>query len=420
MADAGRSRSQRRREDFNSLFEGDPKKREKLSAFSEKAAEVNKKRAAERKAKAAKRKSKMDEITSTLESRKAARKSATSKPSRPNPNPRGRVSRGARAASAGSSSQAAASSGAGKAQPRFGVGKEFTIRGGKANVRKDQLEKTGLTQAAYMKQWRASGNRPTAKAKSVPRVVAKAPGLTGKVKSILLGKDQKFGGDRGLVDFLPGKSRKKKPVKKMGGGMMKSKMASKGGARGGMKAGGLAMTMVNGRKVPAFAADGKGAKDLAKKKNGGMMKSKGMSKGGAMKKKGMARGGMTGMAPPPPMIPRATPGTPSRPTPRQGPAGPGPGVPPGMRPTSPKAALDNRRSKAAKKKQMMQEAAARGAGRRGRGPGGMKAGGMAKKGYSKGGAVRSKMASKGGKRGGASRKPRGVGAALRGYGKALK
>ena len=123
---------------------------------------------------------------------------------------------------------------------------------------------------------------------------------------------------------------------------MKSKMSAKGGARGGkkkmmpggMKAGGLAMTTVNGRKVPAFAADGKGPNDLAKKKNGGMMKSKGMAKGGAMTKKGMAKGG------------------------------------------------------AAMKKK------------------GYAKGGMAKKGYSKGGAVRGK--------------PRGVGVALRGYGKALK
>ena len=46
----------------------------------------------------------------------------------------------------------------------------------------------------------------------------------------------------------------------------------------------------------------------------------------------------------------------------------------------------------------------------------MKNGGMAKKGYAKGG-----MAKKGYSKGGAvSRKPRGVGAALRGYGKALK
>jgi hypothetical protein len=46
---------------------------------------------------------------------------------------------------------------------------------------------------------------------------------------------------------------------------------------------------------------------------------------------------------------------------------------------------------------------------------------MAKKGYAKGGAVRSKMSAKGGKKGGARRtKPRGVGAALRGYGKAMR
>ncbi len=78
---------------------------------------------------------------------------------------------------------------------------------------------------------------------------------------------------------------------------MKSKMASKGGAKGGrrptgMKNGGMPMKTVNGMKVPAFAADGKGPNDLTKKMmGGGMMKSKGMAKGGAMKKKGYAMGG---------------------------------------------------------------------------------------------------------------------------------
>jgi|TARA_R110002020_G_scaffold473287_1_gene702351 hypothetical protein len=51
---------------------------------------------------------------------------------------------------------------------------------------------------------------------------------------------------------------------------------------------------------------------------------------------------------------------------------------------------------------------------KGRGVSGMKKGGMAKKGYSKGGAA---MKSKGGTKRG---KPRGVGAALRGYGKAMR
>ena len=58
-----------------------------------------------------------------------------------------------------------------------------------------------------------------------------------------MGKDGKFGGSRGAIDFLPGKSR---PKKKAMGGMMKSKMASKGGARGGRRVMG-GETYENGR-----------------------------------------------------------------------------------------------------------------------------------------------------------------------------
>ena len=240
---------------------------------------------------------------------------------------------------------------------KFGVGDKFVIRGNKANVTDTQLKKTGLTQAQYMKKWRASNKRPTAasSAKTTAKTT-KTPKKVGFLRRVLLGKDGKFGGARGAIDFLPGKSRKKKedkPVNKMGGGMMKSKMSSKGGKRGGMSNGGLAMTKVNGKSVPAFAADGKGANDLAptRRNMGGMMKSKGMSKGGAMKSKGMSKGG------------------------------------------------------AMKSKGMS------------------KGGAMKKKGYANGGAVRSKMASKGGKRGGVSRKatkPRGVGVAKRGFGKAMR
>ena len=46
------------------------------------------------------------------------------------------------------------------------------------------------------------------------------------------------------------------------------------------------MVKKNGKKIPAFAADGKG-----KMAKGGMMKKKGYAKGG-MKKKGYAKGGM--------------------------------------------------------------------------------------------------------------------------------
>jgi hypothetical protein len=267
---------------------------------------------------------------------------------------------------------------------------EEKARTSRKAMRDKQAEKRAAERAAEAKKPKVTGGRGRvagkkgigAKLPAKPKVQKKAPGADAAaelgaanialnkklekakpkrksvVKRILLGKDEKFGGERGLIDFLPGKSRPKrkkkvagspasganrrpKPAGKAMGGMMKSKMASKGGARGGkkmmpggMKAGGLAMTTVNGRKVPAFAADGKGPNDLAKKQAGGMMKSKGMAKGGAMTKKGMAKGG------------------------------------------------------AMKKK-------------------GYAKGGMAKKGYSKGGAVR---------RG----KPRGVGVALRGYGKALK
>jgi len=58
-------------------------------------------------------------------------------------------------------------------------------------------------------------------------------------------------------------------VKKMGGGMMKK--------RSMLKDGSLKMVTKNGKKVPFFAADGKGAKDLGKAK---------MMKGGRVKKMG--------------------------------------------------------------------------------------------------------------------------------------
>ncbi len=61
-------------------------------------------------------------------------------------------------------------------------------------------------------------------------------------------------------------------------------MKKKGYAKGGLK-----MVEKDGKKVPFYAADGKG-----KMNKGGMMK-KGYAKGG-MKKKGYAKGGMKKMA----------------------------------------------------------------------------------------------------------------------------
>ena len=60
--------------------------------------------------------------------------------------------------------------------------------------------------------------------------------------------------------------------KMMGGGMMKKRTMMKAGSNCKLK-----MVMKGGKKVPFFAADGKGAKDLGKAK---------MMKGGRVKKMG--------------------------------------------------------------------------------------------------------------------------------------
>ena len=192
-----------------------------------------------------------------------------------------------------------------RAAERAAEAKKPKVTGGRGRV----AGKKGI--GANLPAKTATATTKSTTTKAVPRVVAKAPGLGSKVKTVLLGKDQKFGGDRGLIDFLPGKSRVKKKTKRTGsaskmskrkfaGGGMASKMAAKGGARGGkkmmmpggMKAGGSAS------KFPDLTGDGKvtqadilKGRGVIKKKNGGMMKSKGMAKGGAMTKKGMAKKG---------------------------------------------------------------------------------------------------------------------------------
>jgi len=222
----------------NSLFtsgeEIAERKRKERASFGSKVDEANAKRKAEREAKAAKRKEQMEESTARLSERKKAARLKAQK----NRNPRGKGSSKAAAATAAPAAPAASKgskeSTSSKAQPKFGVGKEFTIRGGKANVTADQLKKTGLTQAQYMKQWRATNKRPTAatakkaaSASSASSAKKPATKKVGLLRRVLLGKDGKFGGARGAIDFLPGKSR---PKKKAMGGMMKSKGMAKGGA----------------------------------------------------------------------------------------------------------------------------------------------------------------------------------------------
>jgi len=143
----------------------------------------------------------------------------------------------------------------------------------------------------------------------------------GGLRKFLLGEDGKFGGKRGAIDFLPGKSRPgrqgssptspasakgRKIVSKAMGGMMKSKMSAKGGAKGGkkippgMKVGGMAnkkfpdltgdgkvtqKDILKGRGVPGFSEGGGAKKSRGYAKGGKVMKSKMATKGGAPKKK---------------------------------------------------------------------------------------------------------------------------------------
>tara|TARA_R110002020_G_scaffold381675_1_gene592548 strand:- start:2271 stop:3095 length:825 start_codon:yes stop_codon:yes gene_type:complete len=111
-------------------------------------------------------------------------------------------------------------------------------------------------------------------------------GMT-KSEMAKLAVDKKLLGGVALRKLMKSKTKTKTktPVKKkLGGGMVRR-----------MKAGGMPMKKVDGKSVPAFAADGKGSKDLLKKLGGGMVKKK--MAGGMVKKKmagGMVKKKMAG------------------------------------------------------------------------------------------------------------------------------
>jgi len=124
----------------------------------------------------------------------------------------------------------------------------------------------------------------------------------GKIAKVLLGKDEQFGGEAGLIDPDLGLGVRRKAK----GGSMKAKgkamggmMKAKGKANGGvMKKKGYAMGGSANLKKPG--ADQKGLKKLPTAvrnkmgymKEGGMsMKKKGYASGGMMKKKGYSKGG---------------------------------------------------------------------------------------------------------------------------------
>ena len=103
-----------------------------------------------------------------------------------------------------------------------GEGTNFTHNGKKYTaVTKDDLKNKGYSSlAAYNK----AGGAKKVTAKNVKPIVdqvnknkkRKRP-VINAVKRVLLGKDKKFGGDKGLIDFI------RKPKKKADGGMMKYK-----------------------------------------------------------------------------------------------------------------------------------------------------------------------------------------------------
>jgi len=176
----------------------------------------------------------------------------------------------------------------------------------------------------------------------------------GVLARALLGDDEKFGGERGAIDFI--RTKKKKPVEKNQGGMMKKKGYKRGGAVGMSK---KAVPRVSGGAQPAVTQQ---------------------------------RAPVSGQSPTQRMAILNSLG--------KGPKGPSAVKPPRK---GPGAGRGSRRGRSA--------------------PPGMKMGGMS---------MKSKMASKGGKMGGmmppgykkggsvGRKKARGVGAAKRGFGKAMR
>jgi hypothetical protein len=121
-----------------------------------------------------------------------------------------------------------------KAARKKGEGTKFTWEGKQYTaVTKDDLKKKGYD-ANELRQY---ANRK-----------GKARGPLNRlgqgVKKILLGKDKKFGGDKGAIDFI--RTRKKKPTTKKAGGMANSK--PKKFKAGGMATKGLGKAYMNSKR----------------------------------------------------------------------------------------------------------------------------------------------------------------------------
>ena len=278
----------------------------------------------------------------------------------------------------------------------------------------------------------------------------------GVIARALLGDDEKFGGERGMIDFL--RNKKKAPVKKQAGGMMKSKGYAGGGAVGmskrtapGVTGGGSPIRGGTKTVPPKTRAQSRATlspaqrrlldsvqgregsnqatsviQDLSDKygyapgKRAGAKG--GMGKGKRAKPGGMNMGGAVGMAPPKGGLQPAV-------TQQRGTAS---GLSAAQRMDLLKAAAGKRPSTMRSGPREEKLAAAKKAMAM-RGAAGRRSGGSTPRGMNMGGsAMKSKMASKGGKMGGkmapgyknggtvGKKSARGVGAAKRGFGRAMR
>ena len=263
-----------------------------------------------------------------------------------------------------------------KSGGRFGQGDNKTLNG-KANVSKEQLEKTGLSLREYMNKWNKTDKRPggssSAKSstKSSTKSSSKSPKKVGIIKKLLFGSDGKMGGKSGIIDNKVTRAFTKRDEENLAAG-------------------------------------------LVKKQLGGMMKKKG--------KKGYARGGAVGMAGPKGGLQPAV-------TQQRGTAS-------GLSAAQRMALLNasaGKRAPVGRSGPREEKLAAAKKAMAMRGAAGRRSGGSTPRGMNMGGsAMKSKMASKGGKMGGMmppgyknggtakKKSARGVGAAKRGFGKAMR
>ena len=343
-----------------------------------------------------------------------------------------------------------------KSGGRFGQGDNKTLNG-KANVSKEQLEKTGLSLREYMNKWNKTDKRPggSSSAKSSTKSSSKSPKKVGIIKKILFGSDGKMGGKAGIIDNKLTRAFTKRDeenlaaglVKKQAGGMMKkppmggvagrntgmgSKEAGRSKALSGAGTGRSISQLSDAQKNLLRSVQSTGNKqstsvidDLTKKYgNLAARKARQSLKARAPKPPGMQMGGAVGMAPPGTTAQRLPPSGPSaaqRMALLNASAGKGDPKIKAIRAPVGRSGPREEKLAAAKKAMAMRGAAGRRSG--GSTPRGMNMGGSA---------MKSKMASKGGKMGGKmapgyknggtakKKSPRGVGAAKRGFGKAMR